>query len=53
VLRYNRRRNLALAFRTLLGYDNGAQDQPKIIYTPSAKERRRAKKEAAAVPPGA
>ena len=62
VLRYNRRRDLALAFRTLLGYSatrepttyatiRGAGDLPKIIYTPSRKERgrsKRAKREAAA-----
>jgi hypothetical protein len=49
VFRYNRRHNLPLAFRTLLGfgvsrgpttYDtiNGAHDLPKIVYTPSYKE---------------
>jgi transposase-like protein len=48
VFRYNRRRNLPLAFRTLLGLGtsrgptpyttiNGAQDMPKIVYTPSNK----------------
>ncbi len=50
VFRYNRRHNLGLAFRTLFGlglnrgpttYEtiNGAQDLPKIIYTPSQRER--------------
>jgi len=49
VFRYNRRHNLPLAFRTLLGFGvsrgpttyetiNGAQDLPKIVYTPSYKE---------------
>jgi len=49
VFRYNRRHNLPLAFQTLLGlgvsrgptaYEtiNGAQDIPKIVYTPSYKE---------------
>lgn len=55
VFRYNRRRNLALAFRTLLGYGasrapttyatiTGAQDLPRITYTPSKKQQRAAKK---------
>jgi transposase-like protein/Zn ribbon nucleic-acid-binding protein len=59
VFRYNRRRNLGLAFRTLLGYGasrgpttygtiNGAQDLPKIVYTPSKKAKRAAAKRAAA-----
>jgi transposase-like protein len=53
VFRYNRRRNLALAFRTLLGFGanrpattyatiTGAQDMPKIIYTPSKAVRKAA-----------
>jgi len=55
VFRYNRRRNLPLAFRTLLGLGtsrgptsyatiNGAHDMPKIIYTPSNKVTGRGKK---------
>jgi transposase-like protein len=58
VFRYNRRRDLALAFRTLLGFGatrepttyatiRGAGDLPKIVYTPSRKERGRPKR-----PPG-
>lgn len=49
VFRYNRRRDLALAFRTLLGFGatrgpttyetiRGASDMPKVIYTPSYKQ---------------
>jgi len=60
VFRYNRRRNLGLAFRTLLGYGmgreattyktiNGAQDMPKIIYTPSKATRKANANKAASV----
>lgn len=49
VFRYNRRRDLVLAFRTLLGYGatlepttyatiRGANDLPKIVYTPSKRD---------------
>jgi hypothetical protein len=49
VFRYNRRRNLPLAFRTLLGFGatrepttyeviRGPKDMSKIVYTPSYKE---------------
>jgi transposase-like protein len=62
VFRYNRRRNLALAFRTLLGYGasrgpttyetiNGAQDMPKIVFTPSKATRNAANSAPATTPP--
>lgn len=54
VFRYNRRHNLGLALRTLLGLGasraptpyriiRGAQDMPKIIYIPSRQNTRRRK----------
>ncbi len=54
VFRYNRRHNLGLAFRTLLGLGasraptpyriiRGAQDMPQIIYIPSRQNTRRRK----------
>lgn len=57
--RYNRRRNLALAFRILLGFDvarpattcatiTGARDMPKIVDTPSTATRKATAKAATA-----